>query len=242
MSTETEQQEVVDTLKGPRYYRVQLLGYGGESAYISISKESYDFWDAIIEEHGDSDLVEYIMNAEDGDLNFENIESVPENADFMKDPADGEYSPWFEHQNQIDHNHSVAYDSSYITIEEVDSDDFNANFVNEIVDREEVFDFAERIAKEFEINDTDIVHYFEAGEYPEAEYIAQFYSMEKGCFFSGLIETVGEFDPTQIKIYVNESISGEEIISDVTYKGKSVDNDGGSTNGKGATAAIFRNF
>ena len=242
MSTETEQQEVVDTLKGPRYYRIQLLGYGGESTYISISKESYDFWSEVIEEDGDSDLVEYISNAEDGDLNFGSIEGVPENADFMKDPADGEYFPWFEHQNEIEHDHSVAYDSSYITIEEVDSDDFDAKFVNEIVDREEVSDFAERIAEEFKINDTDIVQYCEADEYPETEYIAQFYSMEKGCFFSGIIETVGEFDPTQIKIYVNESISGEEIISDVTYKGKSVDNDGGSTNGKGATAAVLRNF
>jgi len=241
VATEKEQQEVVDTLKGPRYYRVQLSGYGGESAYISISKEAFNFWNEIVEEHGEDDLVEYMLNAEDGDLDFENVESVPESADFMKG-SDGDYYPWFDHHDAIDHDHSVTYDCSYITIEEVDSDDFDGNVVNELVDREEVFDFAERISGEFKIADTDIVHYSEADEYPETEYIAQFYSIEKGCFFSGIIETIGEFDPTQIKIYVNEAINGEEVISDVTYKGKSIDNDGGCTNGKGATAAVYRNY
>ena len=40
MATSEEKQELVDTLSGPRYYRVLINGYGGESAYMSISKEA----------------------------------------------------------------------------------------------------------------------------------------------------------------------------------------------------------
>ena len=241
MSTEAEQQEVVDTLKGPRYYRVQLLGYGGESTYIGISKEAYDFWNEIIEEHGEDDLVEYISNAEDGDFEFDNIDNLPENADFMKDP-DGGYFPWIEHHNEINHDFGGLYDSSYIVIEEVDSSEYNANFVSEIVDKEEISEFAERVAEEFNIDDTEIVHYSESEDYADTEYIAQFNSLEKGCFFDGIIETVGEFDPTQIKIFVTENIDGEEFISDVHYKNELIENNGGDTNGKGSSASVLKNF
>jgi hypothetical protein len=65
MATAEEKQELVDTLSGPRYYRILIQGYGGESAYMSISKEAHDFWVDHTEQYGDNDLVSYMVNAED---------------------------------------------------------------------------------------------------------------------------------------------------------------------------------
>ena len=58
MATSEEKQELVEAIKGPRFYRIMLNGYGGESAYMSISKEAHDFWNAHNEEHGDNDMVQ----------------------------------------------------------------------------------------------------------------------------------------------------------------------------------------
>jgi hypothetical protein len=77
MATSEEKQETVDALKGERYYRIYLNGYGGESAYINIDKETYDFWKPVVKEHGDSDLVNYAVNDDPDDYDFEDIESVP---------------------------------------------------------------------------------------------------------------------------------------------------------------------
>ena len=65
MSTHTSEQNkaLVETLKGPRFYNISLTGYGGESAYMTVSKEAHDFWHPICEEHGDSDLSTY-MNSD----------------------------------------------------------------------------------------------------------------------------------------------------------------------------------
>ena len=59
MATTEEKIETIETLKGPRYYHIQLWGYGGESEYMALTKEQYEFWHAHIDEHGDSDAVVY---------------------------------------------------------------------------------------------------------------------------------------------------------------------------------------
>ena len=74
MATTEEKTELVETLKGPRFYRIQLWGYGGEAEYMHLTKEQYEFWHAHIEEHGDSDAVNYCVNAEDGEYDFEELE------------------------------------------------------------------------------------------------------------------------------------------------------------------------
>ena len=49
-----------DTL---HYYRITIAGYGGETAYIKVSKKAYEFWNPVIEE-GDGDAVEYCAYAD----------------------------------------------------------------------------------------------------------------------------------------------------------------------------------
>ena len=43
MATSEEKQELVETIKGPRFYRIQLWGYGGEAEYMHLTKNSTSF-------------------------------------------------------------------------------------------------------------------------------------------------------------------------------------------------------
>jgi hypothetical protein len=238
MATSEEKQELVDTLSGPRYYHLQISGYGGEASYMSISKEAHDFWKDHKEQYGDYDLVQYITRAEDGDFDFEDIEGVPTEAEFMTD-EDGDPRPWYEPPNEIDHTFGASYDSSYITVDEVDGEDYSAKHIREVIDREDLSELNDRIGEETEWS-VEVVEPT-CCEEPEAKYIAQMYSSEKGTFFDGIIETVGDFDPKKLKIHTVEYLNGEDTVTEVWYDGVEVDNNGGDTNGKGYYADVWEN-
>lgn len=234
-----ENKELVETLKGPRYYRVTVSGYGGEASYMAISKEAHDFWKAHTEEHGDGDICHYMTGAEECDLEFDEISELPESAQFMKD-EDGDNRPWYEPPNQIDHTYGGTYDSCYISVDEVDSDDYSANVIREVIDREDLSELVDRVYEDsgeeyIEINEYSCCD--EPGE--DVKYIAQMYSSEKGCFFDGVIETVGSFDPKKLKLHVVEYLNGEDTLTSIEYDGVEVDNNGGDTNGKGYYGAVW---
>ena len=63
MATLEEKIELVENIKGKRYYNIRVYGYGAEHVYATISKEAYNFWKSIVDEHGDSDLLEYLLTA-----------------------------------------------------------------------------------------------------------------------------------------------------------------------------------
>ena len=237
MATSEEKQETIDVLKGPRYYQIQLNGYGGESAYINISKEAYDFWKPIVEEHYDSDLVNYAVNDDPEDYDFEDIESVPPEADFLTDEEGYKY-PWYEAPNEYVHQYGVEYGSAYIVVDEVDSNDYGASVVKEVV-HESMQEYLDGIMEaneyEFDLVESDEDY----GE--EGDFTVQFYSSEKGCFFDGLIETHGEFDPKKLKVIITEYPNGEDVVTSVEYDGVEVDNNGGDTNGKGYSAHLWSN-
>lgn len=237
MATTEEKQETIDVLKGPRYYRISINGYGGEAAYISISKEAYDFWKPIVDEHGDSDLVNYAVNDDPDDYDFENIESVPPEADFL---TEEEYKyPWYEAPNEYVHQYGVEYGSSYLNVVEVDSDEYMSNEVADVVEGESLQEYLDEIMEandyEFDLVEADE----DFGE--EGDYSLQFYSSEKGQFFDGIIETHGEFDPKKLKVIYTEYPNGEDIVTVVEYDGVEIDNNGGDTNGKGYYASLWSN-
>ena len=239
MATSEEKQELVEHLKGPRYYRIQISGYGGESAYMSISKEAHDFWQPIVEEHGDSDLVEY-MNCDDlEECSFENIETVPVEAQFLNDPDDDMYKrPWYESHTEFEHSYGAEYGSAYLSVEEVDSEEYSAKNINEVMYNEDINDLNDKVLEETD-NEVEVL---EMGCCEEHDgYVAQLYSSEKGCFFDGVIETIGEFDPKKLKIYTTEFLNGEDTITSIEYDGVEVDNAGGDTNGKGYYASVWLN-
>ena len=239
MATSEEKQELVETLKGPRYYRIQISGYGGESAYMSISKEAHDFWKPICEEHGDYDLVEY-MNCDDvEECSFENIETVPVEAQFLNDPDDDMYKrPWYESHTEFEHSYGAEYGSAYLSVEEVDSEEYSAKNINEVLYNKDINELNDEVLEETD-NEVEVL---EMGCCEEHDgYVAQLYSSEKGCFFDGVIETVGEFDPKKLRIFTTEFLNGEDTITEVHYDGVEVDNNGGDTNGKGYYASVWEN-
>ena len=67
------------------------------------------------------------------------------------------------------------------------------------------------------------------------------YSSEKGTFFEGIIETVGDFDPKKLKFYTTEYLNGEDTVTEVYYDGVDIENFGGDTNGKGYSASVWKN-
>jgi len=238
MASTEEKQETIDALKGPRYYKLSINGYGGEGAYINVSKEAYEFWKPVLEEHGDNDLVNYAVNDDPDDYDFEEIESVPPEADFLTDEEGYKY-PWYEAPNEYVHQYGVEYSSAYLYVEEVDSDDYMANTIADIVEGENLQEYLDGIMEatdyEYDLVEADE----DMGD--EGDYVIQFYSSEKGCFFEGVIETHGEFDPKKLKVVYTEYPNGEDNVSFVEYDGVEVDNGGGDTNGKGYYASAWSN-
>jgi len=239
MATEQEKQELVDNLKDPRYYRIQISGYGGEASYMGITKEAYDFWKDHTEQYGDGDLVNYMTGAEEGEFHFDEIEGVPAEAEFMTD-EDGDPRPWYEPPNELDHSFGGTYDSCWITVDEVSDDEYNSDHICEVIDREDVPDLVGRILEETN-DEVEIIEMGCCDEHEDVDYIAQMYSSEKGCFFDGIVQTHGEFDPRKLGIRTVEYMNGEDTITEIYYDDEEVDNMGGDTNGKGYYAAVFEN-
>jgi len=241
MATSEEMHETVETLKGPRYYRIQLWGYGGEAEYMDLTKEQYEFWSAHIEEHGDYDAVQYCVGAEDGEFDFENIDELPEEMQFLKVEGEDYSSSWYESPTGFTHQWGVDYNNANLTIEEIDGEDYNAKHIADVVNGEDLSDYINKLEEEnnYELELTEMG--VDEGEDTQGEYVAQMWSAEKGTFFEGIIETIGEFDPKKLKIYTSEYLNGDDTVQSIEYDGQEVDNAGGDTNGKGYSFHVWKN-
>ena len=241
MATSEEKTELVEQIKGPRFYNIQLNGYGGESAYMTITKEAHDFWQPLCESHGDSDLVSYLASDEEDDADYDNIDSVPTEADFLTSYGEDDYkSNWHEAPTEFEHTYGVEWGSAYIVVDEVNSNEYGASHVANVIEGENLSEMISKLeeANNYEIELTDMG---EAYDVPKGtEYIAQLYSSEKGNFFDGVIETVGDFDPKKLKVYTLEYLNGEDTVTSIEYDGVEIDNNGGDTNGKGYSASVWK--
>ena len=244
MATTEQKQELVEAIKGPRFYRISLWGYGGESAYMNLTKEAFDFWHKDTEENGESDLVQYLINEEEEDAEYDNIETIPAEADFLRnvdDPKDTWKSPWFEAPNEFCHQNGVEYSNARISIEEVDSVDYGAGHVAEVeFENDNLNEIVDALQEEDADRFDEMVDWGEGYEYTDqGEYVCQLYSAEKGTFFEGIVETTGDFDIKKLKVFNNEYPNGEDIVDGLEYDGVEVDNEGGDTNGKGYSAYVW---
>jgi hypothetical protein len=241
MATTEEKTELVETLKGPRYYHIQLWGYGGESEYMNLTKEQYEFWHAHIDEHGDSDAVNYCVNAEDGEYDFDELDEVPEFAQFLKVEGEDYSSSWYESPTGFTHQWGVDYSSANITISEVASADYNAKHIADVVDGQILSEYINELeeANNYELELTEMG--VDEGEDTQGDYVAQMYSAEKGTFFDGIIETVGDFNPKKLKIYTLEYLNGDDTVQNIEYDGVDIENAGGDTNGKGYSFHVWKN-
>jgi hypothetical protein len=241
MATTEEKTELVEAIKGPRFYNIQLNGYGGESAYMTITKEAHDFWQPLCEEHGDYDLTTYMNSDGEEEEDYENIEGVPPEAQFLHDKDEDNYKrPWYESHTEFEHSYGVEWSSAYIVVDEVDSMEYSASHVDSVIEGENLMDMLNELdeASGYELEPVVMGAEDEAPE--GTEYIAQLYSSEKGQFFDGVIETVGEFDIKKLKVYTTEYLNGEDTVTSIEYDGVEIDNAGGDTNGKGYSAHVWK--
>ena len=236
-----ENQELVETLKGPRFYSIQLNGYGGESAYMTVSKEAHDFWQPLCEKHGDYDLTTYMNSDGEEEDEYENIESVPPEAQFLHDPDHDNYKrPWYESHTEFEHSMGVEWGNAYIVVDEVDSAEYISNHVASVIEGENLSDMLNELdeASGYELEPVSMDCVDEAPD--GTEYIAQLYSSEKGNFFDGVIETVGSFDIKKLKVYTTEYLNGEDTVTTIEYDGVEIENNGGDTTGKGYSASVWK--
>ena len=242
MATTEEKTELVETLKGPRFYRIRLYGYGGEAAYINLTKDADDFWHNHTEEHYDDDFVQYLVNDDPKDCDYQELEVVPKEADFLTSYGEDDYkSAWYEAPTEFCHQNGVEYSNASIEVEEVDSDDYSANYIRDVeLGNDSLNDLVDAIQEEDSEKFDEMVSWGEGYEFAEqGKYVCQMYSAEKGTFFEAIIETIGDFDFKKLKILNNEYPNGEDIVDGLEYDGVELDNQGGDTNGKGYSAHVW---
>ena len=242
MATTEEKTELVETLKGPRFYKLTINGYGGEGAYINISKEAYEFWNNHNDDYGDGDFVQYLTNDDPDEIEYDDIDSVPPEADFLTVKDEDYKTQWYEAQDEFCHQYGVEYGSAWMCIDEVASADYSAAHITEVVENKTVSELIDEIGEEtdweVELQESGEDDWYER----QGDYVAQMYSSEKGSFFDATIETVGEFDPKKLRFYITEYPNGEDIIDSISYDGEELDNNGGDTNGKGYYGHVWTNL
>ena len=231
MATSEEKQELLEDIKRPvRHYRIMLWGYGGENSYIRLTKEQYEYWNQRKEDDDERDiLVDYML-----DEDREEVADVPPAMEFMSDPEDleGPRYPWHESPNEIVHQFGVDYSSARITITEIDSDDYGANPIEDIVDGVDLNDF---------VSEHDIEWFSDEVEETQSDYMLQFNSSEKGTFFEGILSTVGKIDLSKLEVYTTDHFNDDDTVDDIRYDSESIENMGGDTNGKGYSVHIWKN-
>lgn len=238
--TSEENQELVETIKRPiRHYRVTLWGYGGEASYLGLTKEQYEFWKAKDEEEYDTTM-SYMNDAQDNGK----PEWVPDEMDFMRNTdADGEvfHASWYEAPSEFSHQWGVDLGSARITVTEIESAEYNAQALEDVVDGKELQPLLDAVDEEHDYTLELINMAVADGTDEQPDYVLQFYSSEKGTFFEGIFTTTGPFDIKRLKVFTEEFPNGEDIVTDLQYDGESIENLGGDTSGKGYSVHMWAN-
>ena len=197
---------------------------------IRLTKEQYEYWNQRKEDDDERDiLVDYML-----DEDREEVADVPPAMEFMSDPEDleGPRYPWHESPNEIVHQFGVDYSSARITITEIDSDDYGANPIEDIVDGVDLNDF---------VSEHEIEWFSDEVEETQSDYMLQFNSSEKGTFFEGILTTVGKIDLSKLEVYTTDHFNDDDTVDDIRYDSESIENLGGDTNGKGYSVHMWSN-
>src|SRR5210317_105210 len=213
MATLKEKEHLIETIKRPdRYYRISIWGYGSEMVWNKVSKECADWWNS----QEDLSAEEYMSDPEE----FVKENTIPDEANFLRwENDDGEkyYSGWHEPPEEAGHFWGVSDSGANITIEEIESSEYNAPVIETIIDGKDFHNAIDEDGIESSIDDADAV-------IPKGWY-AQMISSEKGTFFDGVLHLVGQtFDPTKLIVDQNTMPNDEVYIQGVRYgeEGKEV--------------------
>ena len=250
MATLKEKEDLIESFKGPFYYHIRLWGYGAEQSFINISEQAYEFWNGVQEEHGDGPVVTYVLNAEDFEADrltecedFDDLDpvTIPREAMFMHN-EDGEGSTYYEPWDQFDATWAPSLDGTNISIDRVDSEEYGATVIEEVIDSQEVDDLISEVQEEsdYELEVYKADHGYGDNFVPKGQHICQFMSAEKGTFFETVIQTNLPFVKNKLEFAVAEAPNGEDLIYAVYYDGEELDNNGGDTTGKGYYTYLWK--
>ena len=215
-----------------KHYRIMLWGYGGESAYIGLTKEQYEYWSKVREgDGGEYEIIEYMTDAE----SWVQENPLPEEVDFLMWKSDDEsyYSNWYDASSEWVHQYGVSADCR-ISVDEMESEEYSAKHIRTVVDAVDVSVINEQ-------QEYDLVHCSELSADEPPEYVCQFWSAEKGTFFDGVVSIEGEFDVSKLKLWTEEYPNGDDVVVSVSYDGVDIENYGAETNGKGYSVNFWVN-
>ena len=200
-----------------RYFRVQLSGYGGETVCGTLTKEQYDFWKDLEEE----DIIAHAF--------WDPYEENDENPVF--NPEDPRFLGYWNELDDLYHGNAVTADSCYITITEVNSADYLATDIAELVDQSWTEFEAQYSPECYEVDEEEI------GE--DTPYGFTGFSSEKGTFAEYIIETKGNLDLSKLKFCLTLDPNSDTMLEITEYAGEDVDIEYGDTTGKGYYANIW---
>lgn len=205
MATTDQKNELIAALKfTPRDIDITLLGYGGEIVMGHITAEQYNFW------QGREDFQEYIW-----DWDYKLPEGVSKDMEFVTTGS------WHE-CDDIAHESSMELSSScVIRVTEVES---GQDIWESRADIQTLQDAGVEV--DWYMNE-------ERADHP-GQYLFIGQSIEKGCFGSHRVRITAPFDPTKLRVMINE-IDGWQLAGGIEYDGQECENQGDyDTTGKGS--------
>lgn len=191
--------------------------YGGELTIGRVSKEFVEYWSPKVEEDGDGDLINHVVNLDYDDADEIDPNSPPIFFSGNVDDVVVEDTAWYN-IDDIEHLNAYYADSGFY-VTELDSED------QEIGDEVEVKPITLYGREAY--NDTAMP---EPTEYLSQEDIDNyipvlvFHSGEKGSFGQWIIETENDFDPYKLTFSIVETNLGE-FVERVWYDKQELDCD-----------------
>lgn len=209
--TREEKLELLEQIRNDKkIYEIMIGGYGGEIVVGTITKEQYEFW------QGREDLDEHCND-------WDNEIDIPNEMKLVEDGS------WYDRDNLAHETGAEFSASNYITVTDKETGEtvWESSLDIESLEKNGVW-----------VDGINVDEYYVRYD-SSAEYAFMAQSVEKGCFYTGEIETHGKFDPWKLNLsYID--VEGWNLINGVSYASEIVEDTGGySTTGKGLDFKIF---
>jgi len=199
-------------------YLITLNGHGSESVFMKLTPEQYSWWFQASQDE-EFELEDYLVDPE----SFSMTNHIPDDMNLLRIDDDN-YQDWDNNDLIFEHYNSPELEFCELTIEELEDDGDYSEILSQTL---KSFD------EEFEcFTDTK----FPNKELPEQ--VLECNSYEKGTLYGAIIE-VEEFDPTKLKITVDEAPNGNMFMCTAFYDGEELCCSESSTRGKGMSAQVW---
>ena len=234
MNTE-DKEEFLNQVAGKEYiYNIRIWGYGGELVYGKLTKAQHDFWQA---ECDKEDAQGYDLDDQFGNYLFDQEDFEETHGITVPDEAKID-AEWHD-CDDLAHSNGANLGSANITIEQVDSDEYNAKILKDVIDSQDLEEFIKdnnTVVNESEFDLDEDGNRQEDGH----NYCMYAMSVEKGTFFDGILKLHKPIDIRKISISTTEYPNGDNIVDELHYEGADdIDNSGGDTNGKSMNAYVM---